>query len=252
VADFLTGGEPTNFPHRSEKISEVVARQIVREIARRKFVPGTMLPSEAVMLERFGVARASLREALRILETYGLITIRPGPGGGPVIQDLTSREFARSSTFYFNVAGMTFRELVEARTSLEPMMARLMAANATSAAREKLNENVRATRGALKDRTGEYFTLSGDFHKIVAASANNRILDLYVESLRELFFQRLAEGYPIPDRETNCSEHEAIADAIQNGKPQLAEERMAEHMSTFMKSVSRRYKAILDEIVGWL
>src|SRR6478736_4725215 len=66
---------------RAEKVSEVVARSIVQDIASRELQPGTMLPPESVMLERYRVGRASLREGLRILEIQGLITIKPGPGG---------------------------------------------------------------------------------------------------------------------------------------------------------------------------
>ena len=68
---------------RADKVSEVVARAIVHDIVSRGLEPGATLPSEAVMLARFQVGRASLREALRILEVHGLITIKPGPGGGP-------------------------------------------------------------------------------------------------------------------------------------------------------------------------
>src|SRR5215211_3941173 len=88
--DRSNGGTP-----RAEKVSEVVARSIVQDIAARRLPPGTMLPSESVMLDRYRVGRASLREGLRILEIQGLITIKPGPGGGPMVATASSHDFGR-------------------------------------------------------------------------------------------------------------------------------------------------------------
>ena len=112
---------------RSEKVSAVIAREIVRDIARQQLAPGTTLESESAMLRRYQVARASLREALRILETHGLIRIKPGPGGGPVVSNVTSAAFGRMATLFFQVQGIRFGELVEARLILEQVMARLAA-----------------------------------------------------------------------------------------------------------------------------
>ena len=70
---------------RTEKVAESVARQILQDIRRNRLGPGSMLPPESTMVERFGVGRGSLREALRILEVNGLVTLKPGPRGGPVV-----------------------------------------------------------------------------------------------------------------------------------------------------------------------
>jgi len=70
---------------RTEKVAESIARQIMQDIRRQKLEPGSMLPAESAMLERFGVGRGSLREALRILEINGLVVLKPGPKGGPVV-----------------------------------------------------------------------------------------------------------------------------------------------------------------------
>ena len=66
--------------NRPAKVSELLARDIVAEIASRRARPGDTLPSEASLITRFGVGRGSLREALRILEVEGIITMKTGPG----------------------------------------------------------------------------------------------------------------------------------------------------------------------------
>jgi GntR family transcriptional repressor for pyruvate dehydrogenase complex len=70
-------------PHRSRKLAEIVAHELVAEIAKQGLTPGRVLPPEADMVRSFGVGRATIREALRLLEVQGLIAMRPGPGGGP-------------------------------------------------------------------------------------------------------------------------------------------------------------------------
>src|SRR3954470_21899635 len=113
---------------RGEKVASRVARLIVRDIVERDREPGDALESEAAMLGRFGVSRASLREALRILETQGLITIKPGPGGGPSVGAVDSRDFGRMATLFFQVLRVNLGSVVEPRLVMEPVVARLAAA----------------------------------------------------------------------------------------------------------------------------
>jgi len=71
---------------RQPKTSERIARDIASHIVDNKLAPGTMLPTEREMIESMGVGRTTLREALRLLETRGVLTIKSGPRGGPVVR----------------------------------------------------------------------------------------------------------------------------------------------------------------------
>ena len=238
---------------RGDKISEILARQIVRDIGRQHLPPGTMLPPEATMLERFRVGRASLREALRILETYGLITIKPGPGGGPVVRKVTAKEFARTSTFYFHLHGATLGDLLEARRAMEPLMARLAAGRRDRAALAKFTADFTASREAFErgdDETGN--RLVGEFHAEIAGASGNRILDLFGESLRELYSERL-ESRMIGrnDSKKVIDEHGAIHDAIVEGRAEDAERLMAAHMATFERLSRKAIPGLLDDVLDW-
>src|SRR2546427_3271835 len=85
---------------RTEKIPEIVARRILKQITQSGMVAGDRLPSEAEMLAQLGIGRASLREALRILETHGIIRIKPGPRGGPRVTDMSPSDFGQTVTVY--------------------------------------------------------------------------------------------------------------------------------------------------------
>src|SRR6476620_12570986 len=71
---------------RPQKTALLVARRIVGDIRRNGHVAGDRLPPEVSMLEKYRVGRGTLRESLRFLELQGVITLKPGPGGGPVVQ----------------------------------------------------------------------------------------------------------------------------------------------------------------------
>src|SRR5215217_5485742 len=114
-------------PRAVWKTSEVVAFAVARDIVEHGLQSGDRLPLEAEMVEQYGVSRESLREALRLLEAQGIVSIRRGPGGGPVVGTASSMNLARTMTLYFQLAGATYEELLEAWRMLEPLGAELAA-----------------------------------------------------------------------------------------------------------------------------
>jgi DNA-binding FadR family transcriptional regulator len=236
---------------RAEKVSEVVARSIVQDIAARGLTPGTMLPPESVMLERYRVGRASLREGLRILEIQGMITIKPGPGGGPVVAAASSYDFGRMATLHYHGIGATFRELVEARMVIEPMMAALAAERRDPALLAELRRVSDATGAGVADDFA-YAAGAADFHGTIAGASGNRILDLFGRSLKDVYTERVSGMiFPIEARQRVYNEHEAIVKAIEAGDARKAEKLMRQHMEEFLRYTVERYPGLLDEVVDW-
>src|SRR5258706_14653274 len=99
---------------KSRKMAEVIAREIVADIIRRDLEPGTRLPGEVEMMGHFDVSRFTLREALRLLEVQGVVTVRRGPGGGPVVAGMTARDFVDPMSLHLQMARATYGELLEA------------------------------------------------------------------------------------------------------------------------------------------
>src|ERR1700674_4372171 len=112
---------------RSPKTSERVALEIVHEISGRGLRPGDHLPLEAAMVEGYGVSRASLREALRLLEVQGLIRIKPGPAGGPQVGTVDAANLARTASMYCHLGAATYGQLLRAQALFEPLCATLAA-----------------------------------------------------------------------------------------------------------------------------
>jgi DNA-binding FadR family transcriptional regulator len=237
---------------RGEKVYETVARDIIRRIQAGQLEPGTLLPSEAQMVAEYNVGRASLREALRVLEVNGLITIKPGPGGGPVVAGVDSGEFGRMATLYFQAGRMTFRELMEARLVMEPVMARLAAQRSDPEAAAELARAVAAADAADVRDDVEYLGTSADLHEAIAGMSGNRILNLFGRALLAIFYERVGGMlFPTSRREGVRRIHADIAQAIVDGDADRAETLMREHMVEYANYTRRRYPALQDEIVDW-
>ena len=129
VAEEPVGMLALGVPRPVWKTSEVVAFAVARDIVEHGLQFGDRLPLEAQMLEQYGVSRESLREALRLLEAQGIVSLRRGPGGGPVVGRASSMNLARTMTLYFQLAGATYEELLGAWRMLEPLAAELAARN---------------------------------------------------------------------------------------------------------------------------
>lgn len=237
---------------RTEKVSEVLARQIVRDIARHHLPPGTVLEAESAMLERYRVSRASLREALRILEVHGLISIKPGPGGGPVVGRVDSADFGKMSTLFFQILGATVGELVEARLTIEPVMARMAAARVDDERRAALEAIIADQQSADVQSVGEYLGASMDFHATVASMSGNRILDLFASGLKDIYLDRVTGFlFPPAERETVMKAHVGIARAIMKGDEKRAERLMREHMEDYARYAGTARPGLDDEVVEW-
>lgn len=236
---------------RAEKVSEVVARAIAQDVANRDLPTGTMLPSEAAMLERYRVGRASLREGLRILEIQGLITIKPGPGGGPVVAAANSQDFGRMSTLHYQGVRATFRELIDARMTIETLMARLAAEQRDPELLAELRAVSDATNQGL-DEARTYLAGSKGFHTVIAGSSDNRVLNLFARSLQDVYSARVS-GFLFPPeaRERVSKDHDAIIRAIERGDGKRTERLMRDHMEEFAQLCAARYPGMLDEVVDW-
>jgi GntR family transcriptional regulator, transcriptional repressor for pyruvate dehydrogenase complex len=237
---------------RTEKVAESVAREILQDIVERGLTPGSRLPPEAQMLTTYEVGRASLREALRILEIQGLIQIKPGPGGGPIVAGVRSQDFGKTATMYFHASGARFRELVEARLVVEPMMAAVAARRQDRASIEQLQAVVKRASETQPEDVPAYSSAALDFHSLVAGMSGNRILDLIGRSLKDIFSERLRELVFQPEeRERILKAHQRIAQAITSGNAKRAEQLMRTHMEEFLAMAELRFPGLMEEVVDW-
>ena len=243
---------PPRFRQRSAKMAELVARQIVEDIVEQGLTAGASLPSEGPMLEMYGVARGTLREALRILENNGLVRVRPGRGGGPIVGSPDPYNFGRTMSLFLQMGRTRFGELLEARVIMEPMMARLAA---TRRDEDRLGELAKAMQDHKTlgtDDQARYLSVVQNFHGVIAGMSGNGVLDLFGRALKEVYTERVIAAERPPARWASVRrEHEAVAQAIFDGDGERAEELMRAHMVQLAAGFERNYAALSGEIIGW-
>jgi DNA-binding FadR family transcriptional regulator len=235
-----TGGRGVE---QGPKTSELVARRIVQDITVAGLGPGDVLPPEAAMLKRYGVGRASLREALRILEFHGLVMLKPGPRGGPVVMGIDPQRFGRMATMYLEQSGATFDELLGAAMLLEPILVRRITEQADDETLAAIGQVV----ASASDHTGEVET-PDNFHAILARVPGNRVLELISASVGKMY-----RDYFVVEAAAGANQvHGEIAEAIVEGDASKAEQLMRAHMDALGERLRQQHREKLAEGIGWV
>ena len=170
---------------RKLKRSEVIAQTIVDHILRYGLSEGEHLPNEPGLLQSLSVGRATLREALRLLETRGVVTIRSGPGGGPIVRRPRPSDLNESLSLLLQFEGATIRDVMEARKALEPVVAGLALDAITPEDLEGLALTVERMRDHMED-DAVFFEESRKFHAGIARLTGSLVMIAIVEALHSL------------------------------------------------------------------
>lgn len=237
---------------RGRKVPELIARQIVDEIVANDLGPGDILPSETAMLERYEVGRSSLREGLLFLEILGIIARKPGRKGGPVVGAVSAHDFGNIATLYFRLAGITYRELIEARLLLQPISARMAAERRDAELLAKLRELMAASADVDLGDDEAYLDLILDFQVAVASVSGNPVIALFARVLGDVYANRLIEAIaPASRRSAVVKVHLGIAEAILAGDGELAAELAGKHAESTMRRLSKSLAGIIDDVIEW-
>jgi DNA-binding FadR family transcriptional regulator len=247
------GYHPTVFlSGRTEKKAEALARQILDDVIDSGLKPGAVLPPEATMLAQYRVGRTTLREAQRILEVQGLLDIRSGPGGGPVVTTASGRDYGRMSSLYYRAAGVRLHHLMEARMVMEPVAARLAAEHHTEDGVARLRKLVTDLEHHDEDDNRAFLQASREFHDAVNGMSGNPIIDLFSQALVDMFIDRMVGFvYPSDQRAGVNPQHIAIGKAILRGNGALAERLMREHMEQYNRFAWDGWSGSLNEVIAW-
>jgi DNA-binding FadR family transcriptional regulator len=240
--------------HVPIKAAERIARRIVQDIADGGHAAGDVLPSEAEMMRAYQVSRGSLREALRLLETQGLVFMKSGPSGGPVVGRPDPFYFGRMATLFFRLDGATYDDVAHALAYVDGLIVRLAAERRDPRCAVELLSalSVESCELAAKSATSDAVDKMKDVHRTLARLCGNPILALMSDALGSIFREHIvavsdAAGI-LPH---SHHDHVRIAELVIKGDADEAEKLAAEHIHRLVDFHRTQVPGIFSQPVRW-
>lgn len=171
---------------RVPKTAELVAKQVRNAIIRGELSDGDSLPAETHLITKFEVSRPTIREAVRILESEGLVTVSRGARGGARINAPSYEMVARSAGIMLQAQGVTIGDLYEMRTLIEPPAARLVAERNSEEAVPILRRQIEKEISLAGERNALQAKAIVEFHNLMIELAGNKTLLMMAQALRGL------------------------------------------------------------------
>lgn len=214
------------------KLSEAVRERLLDLVERGPLRPGDTLPSERELMERMGVGRPAIREAMQALERMGLIEIRHG-GRARVAEPSVGRmvdQVSETMKHLLAHSPASLENLKEARATFEREMARTAAKRAGTSDLSRLEDILVAQRAAFDDPPA-FRALDGRFHREIAAIGGNPIWTALSDALFRWLSDFHVDLVSVPGLEQlTLQEHRDIIEAIRSGNAERASSMMGDHL----------------------
>lgn len=234
---------------KKTRIHEEVVNQIHDLIKEGRFKAGDQLPSERELAETFRVSRTSVREALRALETEGLIISRTGMGN--FIADLPVETLVAPLAKLLIEEKTALADIFELRKLIEPHIAALAAERATKKDVARMKEILeQQTRAVDRGETG--VEADAELHFAISQAAQNQALEKLVSGLMEILSHSREESLQTTDRRrASIESHRRILSAIEQHDQAKAQETMIQHIEQVEENVlsAKKPKPIIKRAI---
>ncbi|MGH9663463.1 MAG: FadR/GntR family transcriptional regulator [Bryobacteraceae bacterium] len=201
-------------------------------IAQGVVLPGSKLPAERDLAQRFGVSRSSLRHALKVLDIMGVV--RQRVGDGTYLSTSAARILREPIEFLVLLDGISLFELLETRLIVEPQLAARAAERATSTELAALRESLELMAAGAKGETldqRKMVELDIAFHQAVFRASGNRLCGHIFTLIHRAMVRSIEVTSQMVDWEHTVTYHRPIYDAIFQRQPEEAQNRMTIHLT---------------------
>jgi DNA-binding FadR family transcriptional regulator len=219
------------------KASDVLARELRERILSGELEEGIALPAERELVKQTQMSRATVREALRILEVQNLVRVRAGRAGGAFVQRPTTKSMASSVSMLIRGQRIKLADLMETREALEPFCAEL-------AARKRTDDDLAAldrANDAIADPDADlpaFLQANLDWHVGVAMASHNELLIGFMIALSQAIYTGTENAAFVNDnvRAVTARAHRSVTTAIRGHDPDAASRRMRRHVHSYAKA----------------
>lgn len=224
---------------RQQRLSDQVKDVLKQAILDGQFKPGDKLPPEDRIAKKFNVSKVTAREALREMESEGLIEKRRGIYGGSFVAEPGSEKMGDLIVNYYHFGGLTPEELVEFRQILEPALVALAAERRTDEDLAALRENIEAVEAAING--GKPDQAKGiDFHRLIGNACHNRLISAVMEALVKVFLEILSKvPMTLEDARGDLEYNKKFYEYLVHGRSDEAEKLMVTHFKTLGDIIER-------------
>jgi GntR family transcriptional regulator, transcriptional repressor for pyruvate dehydrogenase complex len=241
---------------RQPRLAEMVAASLRNEILSGRLKEGDTLPRQEDLLADFKVSPPAVREALRILETEGLISVRRGNVGGAVVHFPTARGVAYMVSLVLHVQNTSLDDVGTALRLLEPLCAAMCAdrADRRETVVPVLQEIIQDQLEAMQDNV-LYNQAARRFHEAIVAYCGNETMILVIGSLESLWTAHERHVYEVGPqvtslvRRTAMRAHEKLLAAIESGNADAATQIARRHLDAtqaFTLSADDHHDVVAD------
>lgn len=223
-----------------DRVFEQVSREIKKQISKGILKPGDKLPPESELARNFNVSRQTIREAMRILELSGFITIKRGVKGGPVIENTISSRVSEGLAEAIQIGPATLDDLVLAWREIEKAILIQVIINADEGDLQALGENILNAKNQLENRTPVFKSITR-FHQDLAKASKNHIFVIVLHSILAVhadFLSRLEPDFRMAKKVIAI--HEDLLKAI----VRKDENQAVVCFETYLTHVKERFRSI--------
>jgi len=214
-----------------------VAEAIKSWVVANGWSPGHRLPSETALIERFGMAKGTIREAIRILEAQGLVKSRTGPGGGVFVHSVSEERATALLGNYFYFQNLTIDDVYQIRAVLEPELAASLAGQLSERqllALEDVMTSYREPAGTPEEERAQHLA-SLRFHALLAEMSGNPLLRFLIRFIANMLADITVSRrlYAQPNRElwaSGLDYQSRLLAALRSGDSDAARQILADHM----------------------
>ena len=230
------GDERRKRPPAREK-PQLIADELRSLIVSGELSEGDSLGREPELVERFGVSRPSLREALRILEAEGFITVLRGVHGGVIVHEPDQRMTARTAAALLQARNVPLADVFDARALLEPLAVKTIASmRARRAVVNELRALIAQEEAAIEDPEA-FGVANAAFHERLVSLVGNETLSIVAEMLNEIVARAVTAVSKAGDlvgslatRRRGIRSQQRLLELIEAGDAPAAEEHWRAHM----------------------